>query len=234
MLRCEKKNSAAGVPHGQMIAAVACVVGYQYRGPPRNDPRVHNLGNVGVGGAVHALVAPAITRAIDALAYGGVDVRVVVRRADSVDLGCGTGFSTAADGVGVDASRAMLAVARVLHPEKAFVRGLAETWGRDDSCACACLSFVLHEQPRSRRVRMLRNAMRICRDEVRVLDICPTYAPSELMRGGEPYLDDYLCHIDDEIHAAYDDVEIVDVVRGHARLWIGRKSAAARARRTKE
>ena len=34
-----------------------------------NDPRIHTFGNVGPSGAVHAVVAPAFTVALDAFAY---------------------------------------------------------------------------------------------------------------------------------------------------------------------
>ena len=43
-----------------------------------NDPRIHSLGNVGLGGVVHALLAPFSTKLIDVLAYDGADVRHLV------------------------------------------------------------------------------------------------------------------------------------------------------------
>jgi hypothetical protein len=39
------------------------------------DKRIHTLGNVGLGGGLHAAVAPLSTKLIDFLAYDGVDLR---------------------------------------------------------------------------------------------------------------------------------------------------------------
>ena len=44
------------------------------------DNRIHTLGNIGVGGALHAALAPLSTKLIDVYAYEGVDVRAKVRR----------------------------------------------------------------------------------------------------------------------------------------------------------
>lgn len=38
-------------------------------------PDIHTFGNTGVGGAIHAAMAPIATKIIDVKAYGGVDVR---------------------------------------------------------------------------------------------------------------------------------------------------------------
>lgn len=43
------------------------------------DQRIHNLGNNGVMGALHAAVAALSTKLIDVLAYDGVDIRQQVR-----------------------------------------------------------------------------------------------------------------------------------------------------------
>ena len=62
------------------------------------DPRIHSLGNTGFRGKLHAKMAPFFTKAIDVIAYGGVDVRTQeVKRYENktiLDFGCGTGFST--------------------------------------------------------------------------------------------------------------------------------------------
>lgn len=46
---------------------------------PSLSPTIHTLGNVGFWGAVHAALAPLSTKLIDVLAYGGKDVRQMVR-----------------------------------------------------------------------------------------------------------------------------------------------------------
>ena len=43
------------------------------------------------------------------------------------------------------------------------------------------------------------NAARICKEEVLIMDIHPTYKPSWLMKTGEPYVEDYLENFDDEV-----------------------------------
>jgi hypothetical protein len=45
-----------------------------------HDSRIHSLGNIGFGGAVHAALAPFSTKLIDVLAYNGTDVRYLVSR----------------------------------------------------------------------------------------------------------------------------------------------------------
>lgn len=176
--------------------------------PPWRDPRIHNFGNHGLGGAIHAAVAPFATRAIDRLAYKGYDVRQLLRSdtlTSTVDLGCGTGVSTSASGIGVDASREMLVVARACNPNATFHRGLAEKWGEADAYTRVTCSFVLHEQPKARRVRILKNAYRISNDHVMIMDIHPSYKPSFMMKTGEPFVEDYLRHIEEEIDDLFGD-----------------------------
>jgi hypothetical protein len=43
-----------------------------------HDKRIHSLGNIGFGGAVHAALAPLSTKLIDVLAYNGTDIRQLV------------------------------------------------------------------------------------------------------------------------------------------------------------
>ena len=46
--------------------------------PYWHDERIRQFGNTGLGGWLHALVAPLATRIIDATSYSGVDVRALV------------------------------------------------------------------------------------------------------------------------------------------------------------
>lgn len=169
-------------------------------------PQMHTLGNVGVGGQVHACVAPVATTVIDQLAYGGRNVRKFLHEelpdGSVIDLGCGTGKSTPSGGLGVDTSKEMLHVARVLAAassnNKTFVRGNAETFGEDDQYDVALLFFVLHEAPGDARLRLLHNALRIAR-VVWVADIAPGYTPSDTMLAGEPYVLSYLRNIEWEV-----------------------------------
>jgi SAM-dependent methyltransferase len=122
--------------------------------PPWKNPQIHNFGNHGLGGSIHSIVAPFATYTIDKIAYDGYDVRQVLRSdkiSNSVDLGCGVGFSTNKNGIGVDSSREMLRVAKILKPDVTFVRGLAERWGKTSSYDRVTISFLLHEQPQNKR-----------------------------------------------------------------------------------
>lgn len=182
------------------------------------DPRIHNLGNVGAGGVVHALLAPLATRLIDRVAYGGRDVRRELLRAHVpanatvVDLCCGTGTSTL--DVGVDTSPPMIEVARrwsacddderAARPRRFHV-GNAESWGdAADAFDVATVFFALHEMPPEGRCAVVANARRLARDLVLVVDIAPHYTPSRTMLSGEPYVLDYLAHVGDELRDGWD------------------------------
>ena len=156
--------------------------------------RMHNVGNHGIGGFFHALMAPLATYLITQSAYAGWEPRKWMREqtlADGdkvVDLGCGVGFSTAS--LGVDVSHQMISMARIYHRNFDFVQGDIETWGETDAYDAASICFVTHEMPSFARRATVCNALRIAR-VVRVMDICPDYDPSPAMLSGEPYILDY-------------------------------------------
>ena len=208
--------------------------------PPRGDssdypfdPRIHNVGNVGWRGRLHALVAPAITRYIDHVAYEGADVRTAVldahvRPGDRVvDLCCGTGTSTR--DVGVDTSAAMLDVARLWRAGDGctFVEGNAETWrpDADDGFDVATCMFAMHEMPRDGRRAVLRNLLRLAPVAL-VVDISPDYpaAQKPLMLLGEPYILEYQAHMDEDAATAAAEhsnctLRVATVVERHVTLW---------------
>jgi SAM-dependent methyltransferase len=201
---------------------VAAALSVHGRTGPWRDPRIHHLGNHGWGGWAHAQLAAPFTRLLDHVAYEGVDVRHVVRAsapAGTVDLGCGVGLSTPPRGIGIDASREMLAVAARSRAGCVFHRGLAERWGATDSAPLVTMSFLLHEQPADRRLRILRNARRVSTGHVVVLDIHPEYRPSPHMLSGEPFLSDYLMGIGGEIERVFGSARVRDLVPGRVRLW---------------
>jgi SAM-dependent methyltransferase len=197
------------------------------------DRRIHNLGNVGPGGALHALMAPLATWAITQSAYGGVEPREWLWRmlpasAHVVDLGCGTGTSTPVGGLGVDTSPAMVRLARAYRCSEAregratrFAVGNAETYGDDDAFDVATVAFVLHEMPREARLASIRNAMRVATSAVHIMDIAPSYVPRAMMLSGEPYLPCYLSHVEDDVREATDGRLVVrtDVVPEHVVCW---------------
>lgn len=205
--------------------------------PYWRDPRIHSpglgipLGNVGVPGALHALVAPVATRAIDRAAYGGRDVRADLLAAHTapddavVDLCCGVGMSTQRDGV--DTSAQMVEVARRLAAcgaNKTFYVGNAETWGAPNAYDVCTLFFALHEMPTAGRTAVARNAFRLARRRVVVADIACDYDPSPTMLPGEPYLLDYLARVESELlaEAAGAGWRVVSATRPHATVdvWV--------------
>lgn len=168
------------------------------------DPRIHNFGNVGTLGGLHAAVAPLFTHLIDRIAYDGVDARkrihsVINPDHSVVDLCCGVGFSTFPGALGVDASPEMLGMAKLRRRDANFLKGNAETFGGDASFDVATIMFGMHEMPQYARRRVLRNAARIARKQVIVVDIDPVYEPSWSMLSGEPYVLDYLENIDEDV-----------------------------------
>lgn len=196
------------------------------------DPRIHNFGNTGWRGLLHAFVVPVATAAIDHFAYEGVDARKMLHEnefpaeATVVDLCSGVGFSPARNGqvTVVDTSQEMLTVARLRRPDvKKFEVGNAENWGEAQSFDIATMMFATHEMPGSARRRCIRNALRLARDKVMVVDIWPGFEPNDMMLSGEPYVLDYLANIESDVEASIDrhqwEVERVDVVEGHVRMW---------------
>lgn len=196
------------------------------------DPRIHNFGNLGWRGILHALVVPIATHAIDRFAYSGVDARRAIHESEFsagdevVDLCCGVGFSSARTGhvVGVDTSPGMLGLARLRRPDvKRFEEGNAETWGEDKCCDVATVMFGMHEMPADARRRIIRNALRLARKKVLIVDIWPGFEPSPMMLSGEPFVLDYLANIEADVVASHDsagwDLSTIDVVPEHVRMW---------------
>ena len=96
----------------------------------------------------------------------------------------------------------MIAMARCRRGDADFVVANAEDFGHADAYDVATIMFALHEMPAAGRAAVLQNALRIARSGVLIVDIAPHYTPSDTMRSGEPYVDDYLRHIDDEVRTS--------------------------------
>ena len=83
--------------------------------------------------------------------------------------------------------------------------------------------FGMHEMPMGARRRVIRNALRLAKSKVMVVDIHPSFAPNAMMLSGEPFVLDYLANIEDDVDASYDHKEWeltrVDVVEDHVRMW---------------
>ena len=67
--------------------------------------------------------------------------------------------------------------------------------------------------------RIVRNALRIATDEVLIMDIHPSYTPSAAMLRGEPYLEDYLAHIEAELAALDVKLEATPLYDDRVMLW---------------
>ena len=184
--------------------------------------------------------------AIRHAAHGGADVRALALdrvpraawREGSVclDLGCSIGGMTRAllaradDVEGLDASPAMLSVARLLHPSARF--SLADVCLDDlgeDDVAVATLAFVLHEMPAEAQRLALRNALRALRGRgcLCVVDIDPRIVRvnATVRTGPEPYLREYVAGVEAAIaeSARRHGRRVIDAADlGGARVWIVR------------
>ena len=211
----------------------------------RNN-KIHNLGNTGPLGNLHAATAPLMTKFIDKTAYGGRNVRKEVYKTfegDVLDMCCGTGFSTvptvmrastARRSVGIDTSPEMLRFARLFNPGSGYKWGNAETFGDDREFDTVSIMFSFHEMPCDAYRNVIRNAIRVARKKVVIVDISSDYKPSRSMLSGEPYLADYLKKFDynivntivwkEETNTHFPIFHIpkwnkTNLVKGHVDMW---------------
>jgi 2-polyprenyl-3-methyl-5-hydroxy-6-metoxy-1,4-benzoquinol methylase len=182
------------------------------------NPNIHNLGNHGLGGRIHAFMAPGITRLIDRTIYN-TDVRANIGRDfenDTVlDIGCGVGISTMGKegSLGIDTSIHMIQKARALYPTKYFNVGNGESFlGQWD---VVTIMFVFHEAPQDGRAQLIENAKKMAKKRVVIVDIAPDYKPSRSMLSGEPYILDYLANIEQDLYDFNHEV----IIEGHVHKW---------------
>tara|TARA_Y100000389_G_scaffold204783_1_gene259614 strand:+ start:5156 stop:5737 length:582 start_codon:yes stop_codon:yes gene_type:complete len=181
---------------------------------------IHNLGNTGFLGNIHAMSTPRITKFIDKKAYSGIDIRKKVYEDTSgtiCDLCCGTGFSTIPGGTGVDTSKEMLRFANFYNPGSKYLFGNAETYGKDREFNTVTCMFAFHEIPEEGHRKILNNALRISKNKVIIVDISTDYKPSNLMLAGEPYTLDYLKNINDLMESY--SFEKTNLIKGHVDIW---------------
>jgi len=193
------------------------------------NSRIHNFGNVGLGGRLHSLLAPYATTMIDNKCYNSVNIRQLIlskynqefyknneKLPKIIDLCCGTGTSTAMNQLGIDTSDKMISAATSskahiskahiskahiskAHISKAhisksntkFIIGNAENYGHEDEFDTATLMFAFHEMPNYAHHKIIKNAKKITKHDIIIVDISPNYSPSKLMLSGEPYLLNY-------------------------------------------
>lgn len=182
-----------------------------------HNPRVHNFGNMGWRGRLHAEVAAPATRLIDFAAYGDVNMRRVVAErmaaehpgARVLDVGCGVGTlsSELRDAgmqvVGVDASAPMIEKATARVRDVPFFRmNAADITARSFEVDVAVACMLVHELPRGAHYELLdvlRTVTRQRRGQVWIVDIHPSYRPSKAMLTGEPYVLEYLATFEETL-----------------------------------
>lgn len=184
------------------------------------NPVIHNLGNTGFLGNIHAISSPCITKFIDKKAYSGINIREKIYEDTSgtiCDLCCGTGFSTKPGNTGIDTSKEMLRYANFFNPGSNYVFGNSETYGEDREFDIVTCMFAFHEIPEEGHKKILNNALRISKNKVIIVDISTDYKPSKLMLAGEPYILDYIQNID-ELMKKYS-FEKVNLIKEHVDIW---------------
>ena len=185
------------------------------------DTRIHNLGNHGALGSVHSLIAPLFTLYTDTTIYGRNLRKEIVdtQGADKsiLDVGCGTGFSTSSTpgSKGLDVSKEMLSTAKAIFPNKDFEQGHIEEWVPDKQYDIVTIMFLFHEVPQEHRINIIEKLKLIAREKILVVDISPNYSPSELMLTGEPYINDYLKNIHDDLSGFKEEI----IIDKHVHSW---------------
>ena len=179
---------------------------------------IHNMGNIGATGLLHAALAPVFTKVIDEKAYGGRNVRREVFEnieGSSLDLCCGVGYSTKPGTIGIDTSMEMLKFANFYNPGRQYLFGNAEDYGNDNQFDVVTCMFAFHEMPNYGHRKIVDNAIRISKKKVIIIDISTKYKPSKLMLAGEPYILNYL----DTIDGLLSDFNKTILVENHVDCW---------------
>ena len=196
------------------------------------DARIHNFGNIGLGGKIHSLVAPYATTMIDNKCYNSVNIRQLIlskynqefykkheKLPKLIDLCCGTGTSTVTNQLGIDTSEAMIYKAQSqAKAQTQFLIGNAENYGQQDEFDTATIMFAFHEMPNYAHHKIIKNAKKITKHDIIIMDIDPSYSPSKLMLSGEPYLLNYK----NTIHKLLTEHQFsyIEYIPNHVGLWI--------------
>jgi ubiquinone/menaquinone biosynthesis C-methylase UbiE len=200
------------------------------------NSRIHNFGNVGLGGQIHSLLAPYATTMIDNKCYNSVNIRQLIlskynqefyknheKLPKIIDLCCGTGTSTATNQLGIDTSEPMISKAKKIHNNKQaiktkFIIGNAENYGQEDEFDTATIMFAFHEMPNYAHHKIIKNAKKITKHDIIIVDISPNYSPSKLMLSGEPYLLNYKATIQELL--TQHQFKYLEYIPNHVGLWV--------------
>jgi len=185
------------------------------------NPSIHNLGNIGIGGKIHAEIALLATRFIDIKAYNRKNIRKEIlepyENMSQLDLCCGIGYSTMNNGksVGVDTSWEMIKVAKRYYPDKKFLFGNSENCCNNKKYDIVTCMFALHEIPLRAQIKIIKNGIKNAKYKFIIVDISTNYKPSKLMLTGEPYILDYLVNID-KILSSFNKTVFIE---NHIDIW---------------
>ncbi len=240
------------------------------------NSRIHNFGNVGLGGHLHSLLAPYATTMIDNKCYNSVNIRQLIlsrynqefyknheKLPKIIDLCCGTGTSTATNQLGIDTSEPMISTAKLstaklsqaklseaklsqaklsqaklseaklskaklskvkinnqqsLKTHTKFIIGNAENYGQEDEFDTATIMFAFHEMPNYAHHKIIKNAKKITKHDIIIVDISPNYSPSKLMLSGEPYLLNYKTTIQELL--TQHQFTYLEYIPNHVGLWV--------------
>ena len=202
--------------------------------PYWDNPQIHYLGNTGIGGRIHSFLAEPFNSILEHKTYNGMNVRNMAFEhvKDMLypniplricDVCCGTGISTRAGHdvfpeshiIGIDTSLEML---DMCDNSVIYKNENAEDFSYQEKFDVISVMFALHEIPRSARIEIIDNIK--CNLKIGgiciILDISPEYIVTPMMRGGEPYVDEYVNNIRDDL-CEFNEETIVD---GHLSRWI--------------
>ena len=192
------------------------------------NPNIHNFGNIGFSGKIHANLANKATKFIDNIRYGGKNIRREIYKPylknnkTILDLCCGIGISTAPGQTGIDTSIEMLDVARKDNKKSKtntqFYFGNAENFRPKVKPHIVTCMFAFHEMPLQAQIRVINNGIMIAKEEFIIVDIAPNYKnknPPKIMLSGEPYLLNYLNNIENILY----DFEKTIYIPNHVNVW---------------
>tara|TARA_B100000035_G_scaffold276217_1_gene253730 strand:- start:11744 stop:12439 length:696 start_codon:yes stop_codon:yes gene_type:complete len=183
------------------------------------DNRIHNFGNIGLGGKFHAFMAPHTSKIIDKISYDNVNIRFKSiynclpytdnKNIRILDFGCGVGISSSsiqyafpkAKITGIDCSVSMLNNCPK-YKDIEFKKELVHrTSYNDESIDLINCMFLFHEAPSHGRKEIFEEINRILKPGglLNIMDIRLSYDPNRFMLSGEPFLLDYLDNFRDEL-----------------------------------
>ena len=229
------------------LVLLTLTFGHTYSIKPKYyyDSRIHNFGNVGLGGQLNSLLAPYAITMIDNKCYNSVNIRQLIlskynqdfykkheKLPKVIDLCCGTGTSTATNQLGIDTSKHMISKAILdqakknqlslkththTHTHTQFLIGNAENYGQQDEFDTATIMFAFHEMPNYAHHKIIKNAKKITKHDIIIVDISPNYSPSKLMLSGEPYLLNYKSTIHNILEKH--NFSYLEYIPNHVGLW---------------